>query len=79
MSHKSEENWPEKRANHAATCVATNTSHTQILISGGVGKWKVTYADMWLLDVTSMTWKKVRYYHTLFMCIIYEDVITIIK
>ena len=38
----------------------------------------MTYADMWLLDVTSMTWKKVRYYHTLFMCIIYDDVITII-
>ena len=53
------ESWPEKRGAHATALIGANTSHTQVLISGGI-KIPNFYDDIWLLDVTSMTWKKVR-------------------
>ena len=44
---------------HAASCIAANTNYTQIMINGG-SEEDIVYDDMWLLDVNSMTWKKVR-------------------
>ena len=55
------EPWPGKKGYHAACCIGVDTSHTQLMITGGCGVGIGTYDDVWLLDITSMTWKKVSY------------------
>ena len=53
--------WPEKRKEHAATFLTDDNGY--MLISGGyseVNGADIFYDDMWLLEITSMTWKKVK-------------------
>ena len=63
MPHEDGEPWPgrryHQRCNHAACCIGVDTSHTQLMITGGYGGG--TYDDTWLLDITSMTWRRVSY------------------
>ena len=47
------------RGEHATCFIGVDTSHTQLMITGG---WNSAILDdMWLLDITSMTWRKVSY------------------
>ena len=60
MPRKHGQPWPEKRKEHAATFLTDDNRY--MLISGGysvVNDSKIYYDDMWLLELTSMTWKKV--------------------
>ena len=50
--------WPGKRKEHAATFITDDNGY--MLISGGCSGANFFYDDMWLLEITSMTWKKVK-------------------
>ena len=53
------EPWPEKRYCHASGCVAVD-NHIQLMITGGIEESNDAHNDLWLLDIMSMTWRKVR-------------------
>ena len=55
------EPWPVERADHAACCLNYGETHPQLLVSGGLAKDGKTLGDMWILDVDSGKWKKVRW------------------
>ena len=52
--------WPEERAGHIATCLGYGGQHKYLLISGGVGSSNKTLHDLWLLDFQSGLWEQVR-------------------
>ena len=54
------EPWPEERSSHAACCLDHGGEHPQLLIAGGLGSDDRVLSDAWLLDVSTMKWKKVR-------------------
>ena len=57
MPRKPGQPWPGKK-DHAATFITDDNGY--MLISGGYGFGHGFYDDMWLLEITSMTWKKVK-------------------
>ena len=46
--------WPEKKYNHAATCVS---GPLLVIVGGGSGQ--STISDCWIYDLTTKQWKKV--------------------
>ena len=61
MPRKPGQPWPEMRKEHAATFLTDDNKY--MLVCGGyckVNKVRTFYDDMWLLEITSMTWKKVK-------------------
>ena len=48
-----------ERSNHAAVCLGFGGEHPQLLISGGLGNKKVLN-DLWILDVNTKKWRKVK-------------------
>ena len=60
MPRKHGQPWPEKMKENAATFLTHDNGY--MLISGGyseVNDSKIYYDDIWLLELTSMTWKKI--------------------
>ena len=58
-----EEPWPVGRTAHATCCLDHGGEHPQLLISGGLYKYKKAQkilSDSWLFNVASRKWKKVR-------------------
>ena len=61
MPRKRGQPWPEKRKEHAATFITDDNGY--MLMSGGyneVNGVHFFYDDMWILEIASMTWKKVK-------------------
>ena len=58
MPRKPGQPWPEIRKEHAATFITDDNGY--MLISGGCSSTNGHYDDMWLLEIISMTWKKVK-------------------
>ena len=58
MPRKPGQPWPGKRKEHSATFITDDNDY--MLISGGYSSGNGYYDDMWLLETTSMTWKKVK-------------------
>ena len=61
MSRKPGQPWPEKRKEHAATLLTDDNGY--MLIYGGYAEENgcdIFYDDMWLLEIASMTWKRVK-------------------
>ena len=54
------EPWPVGRDVHAACCLDHGGEHPQLLISGGLDNDNKILNDLWLFDVASRKWKKVR-------------------
>ncbi len=52
--------WPEGRFGHIATCLGYGGQHKYLLISGGVGSSYKTLHDLWLLDLQPGLWEQVR-------------------
>ena len=52
--------WPEGRYYHTACCVNYGKDHPMVLMSGGVDKGNNVLRDMWILDIDSGKWTKVR-------------------
>ena len=52
--------WPEARTDHSACCLNTGEDHPMVLMSGGLDKSNKILGDMWILDVESGKWTKVR-------------------
>ena len=61
LSKSGEEPWPEERSYHAACCLNYGQKHPQLLVIGGENKDATeTLRDVWILDVASWKWRKVR-------------------
>ena len=55
--------WPKARNDHCACCVNYGEDHPMVLVSGGLDtdfEIATTLQDMWMLDVDSGKWTKVR-------------------
>ena len=56
--------WPKIRlGQQAACCLGFNTKCAQLLITGGRRRQEMPLSDMWLFDLMSKTWNKVRHMH----------------
>ena len=54
------ESCPEERSSHAAVCLGYGGDHPQLLVTGGDNGRRSFLSDVWLLDVQSGRWRKVR-------------------
>ena len=75
LAHPEGEPWPVGRSGHAATCLSYG-SQPQLLVTGGLDKDDKVLNDVWILDVQSGRWRKVRVYgllsiHMIFVCDLY--------
>ena len=52
--------WPEERSRHAACCLNYGQEQPQILLIGGEDRTGNPLGDVWILDVNSGRWRKVR-------------------
>ena len=51
---------PVKRSDHRACCLNFGEDNPKVLISGGIDEGDNVLGDMWILDVSSGKWTKVR-------------------
>ena len=52
--------WPEVRYDYSACCLNYGEDHPVVLVSGGLGTDINVLGDMWILEVDSGKWTKVR-------------------
>ena len=52
------ESCPRGRDEHTAVCLGYGGDHPQLFVTGGFGSGVLS--DVWMLDVQSWRWKKVR-------------------
>ncbi len=60
VAHKPNNQWPDGRFGHIATCLGYGGQHKYLLISGGFDSSHKTLHDLWLLDLQSGLWEQVR-------------------
>lgn len=58
---------PSGRVGHTTSCI-TKGSSPIVAVVGGVGEKKLTYADVWLLDVRKGQWSEVRMWYSCVSC-----------
>ena len=56
--------WPEERSRHAAVCLSYGQQYPQLLVTGGWDRQDKPLADVWILDIESGSWRKVRLEYT---------------
>ena len=54
------ETCPVGRRAHAAVCLGYGGDHPQLLVTGGEGRNVTILSDIWLLDLKSGRWRKVK-------------------
>ena len=56
--------WPEERSDHAAVCLNYGQQYPQLLVTGGWIRKSKPLADVWILDIVRVSWRKVRLEYT---------------
>ena len=59
---KEGEPCPAVRSDHAAVCLGYGRDHPQLLVTRGRGGGNKVLRDVWILDIQSRRWRKVRLY-----------------